>query len=426
MKKFKQLFTQLLEDYTEGGSIFNGFSDMQPRTANSDYGVHRIEGGDSISRINAFIHKFLGGTYIDPNAAVALLRSKLNHIGLDFDFDGKKVKLNPGINNFLVKLHGDVFGQTPTTDLSKGFNRGEDLPKLNLEINCIYDEESCMWRMTGKLKPPVNLYEKYDSRDINEVFAALATAARAAIPAITGALRAAPGAVGTGVKSAATGLAGRVSGNISTIGTKVLGAEKFGALKGAAVSTAKQLVSPENLASGAVNYGATRLAMGGAPAPVSDPNAFRSGPPQTTMGEYGNKKKSNGKMCEGGDCGEMKQSMSQDNFSGYKSEGNPLFEEAKKSSARSLMHAINRKGEIKDKILMPVYNNLLQKKNKGKLKTDDLQKQLFYVVNSAMRKTKISLTDKEKHKVVNDLIRNFRKFASSKKQKTISTIKKEK
>ena len=151
MKKFKHLYRQIIENYTEGGSIFNGFNDMIPRTAYSDFGVHRIGEGDSVSRLNAFIHKFLGGTYIDPNGAIKELKTRLNMVGLDFDFDGSKVKLNPGQNVFPVKLYGDVFGQTPTTDLSKGFDHGDDLPMLKLMINCNYDEETCMWSMNGKL-----------------------------------------------------------------------------------------------------------------------------------------------------------------------------------------------------------------------------------------------------------------------------------
>jgi len=163
MKKFKQLYTQILEDYTEGGSVFNGFADANPpRTANAYYGNNEYGRGDTISRLNAYIHKFLMGTYLEPNAAVRELRIRLNHVGLDFPFDGVHVKLNPGINSFPLKLYGDVFGTTPTTDLLKqGFDRGSNLPNTSLEIACTYDEESCMWMLKGRIKVVGRLDESF-------------------------------------------------------------------------------------------------------------------------------------------------------------------------------------------------------------------------------------------------------------------------
>ena len=135
MKNFKNILTNLLEnEYVEAGSIFNGYSDPMPRTAHSDHGLFRDD-ASQFNRINAFVHNFLAGTYLDPRAAIALLRSKLNHAGLDFEFNNT-VKLVPGNNSFQLNRFGEKFGTTPTHDLLKqGFDRGIDYLPLSLSFN---------------------------------------------------------------------------------------------------------------------------------------------------------------------------------------------------------------------------------------------------------------------------------------------------
>ena len=280
MKKFKQILSKLAESYAVGGSVFNGFSEYPNRTAFNDFGIHRIGEGGSISRINAFIHKFLAGEYMQEEAAAALieLRTRLNHAGLDFKFN-MKTPLNPGQNVFPVELHGGAFGTTPTTDLSKGFNRGEDLPKLALVVNVEYNEGTCLYSMSGKLSKM-------------------------------------------------------------------------------------------------------------APAPV-----------QEAMVKEPEKKRSLSTKEKAKKIAKLDESVDH------------LQEE--KDPARSVMHFIMRNNEVKNKVLMPVYNHLKQKKKKGKLSLDDARKELYFVVNTAMRKMnsgdkKISLTQKEKSRVVTDLVRNFK------------------
>lgn len=533
MKKFKHLYKQIIENYTEGGSIFNGFNDMMPRTAYSDFGVHRIGEGDSVSRLNAFIHKFLGGTYIDPNGAIKELKTRLNMVGLDFDFDGSKVKLNPGQNVFPVKLYGDVFGQTPTTDLSKGFDHGDDLPMLKLMINCNYDEETCMWSMNGKLgiirekKNELNGSENLNEEQLNEIVGALVRGA------MTAATRVGGGAVGRTVGSGVTRvgsssvLVGTKTGNVArNIGARLrtgtaVPMTAFGAGGSSISASAARGVAQQALQTGsasarssigylmnpvtrstamkAVPYRAGKLTGkyvtpvnrfvqknpitsliaydylmrgqnqageeggegggGGGYIPGSaSALSFQSPTTADTMstvnyglrestnkehlmeksklykkikdkiGEYGNKK-----MCEYG-CG-SKDEMGEYGYDSEEGEegpmsspappnehvvgymdqmGGPISESVSKDKARSVMHAINRKGELHDKVLIPVFNNLLSKKLKGKLGTTDIQKQLFYVVNSATRKLKLVLSDKEKSRVVNDLVRNFRSFSKKK------------
>lgn len=566
MKKFKHLYKQIIENYTEGGSIFNGFNDMIPRTAYSDFGVHRIGEGDSVSRLNAFIHKFLGGTYIDPNGAIKELKTRLNMVGLDFDFDGSKVKLNPGQNVFPVKLYGDVFGQTPTTDLSKGFDHGDDLPMLKLMINCNYDEETCMWSMNGKLGVIREKKNELSEKRLNEFYAALGRVvlggARAATSGAvrTGAAGAARPIVGAATRGAAPTVRTVARGPISAPGASQILTQRAAAVNpgsplrtvfgrpmrrpgavgmGSASTTTTAATQPltqaqkvaqlygrlgqpaakpslgQRILTGVKSRVSSRVQAGkrtyastvgfakrnpltalalynqftygnvfgqggidgnessgggggyspGAASAVSGGYAepTRAGTMSTAgfgmneskenlmeksklykkiknkIGEYGNKNK----MCEYG-CG-SKDEMGEYGYDSEEGEegpmsspappnehvvgymdqmGGPISESVSKDKARSVMHAINRKGELHDKVLVPVFNNLLSKKLKGKLGTDDIKKQLFYVVNSATRKLKLVLSDKEKTRVVNDLIRNFRSF-SKKKHGTMHKKEKE-
>jgi hypothetical protein len=85
-----------------------------------------------------------------------------------------------------------------------------------------------------------------------------------------------------------------------------------------------------------------------------------------------------------------------------------------KDPAKSVMHYIMRNDTVKDKVLMPVYNHLSQKEKKGKLSMDDMRKELYFVVNTALRKmnagdsSKVTLSQKDKSRVVSDLVRNYK------------------
>lgn len=255
MKKFKNILEKIQETYDVAAGMFtggayqpHGHSDYPRRSIIGDFGVHRIGEGDSLKRINAYIKQFLKGEYLEPKAAIKLLRANLNHVGLDFETKGKDIV--PGENKFNVKVHGDVFGTTPTNDLSKGFDKGEEFPTLTLTINLNYNESTGLYEMDGQLTSG----EVNESKEINEA----------------------------------------------------------------------------------------------------------------------------------------------------------------KDQAKSVMHYIMRNDSVKNKVLMPVYNHLKEKEKKGKLSLDDMRKELYFVVNTAMRKmnsgeNKISLSQKEKSRVVSDLVRNYKK-----------------
>ncbi len=101
---------------------------------------------EGLQRINSYINYFFRKPTLNPQSDVAELKSRLNHMNLDFKFDNTK-PLDP-INNFIVS-HGDVFGATPETDLMVDFDRGQDLPKYNLEIRVLKLDNG--FKLEGKM-----------------------------------------------------------------------------------------------------------------------------------------------------------------------------------------------------------------------------------------------------------------------------------
>ena len=134
MKKFKKLLSNLQEAGAQsfGGSVFNGFSDPAPRSALSDKGLHyAFKDPEQLARLNAFANSFLGGTYLDPKEPLKELAGRIGQLGLSMKFDNN-VQLVVGDNHIPLAVFGDKFGVTPTTDLSQGFDTGEDYPDMLL------------------------------------------------------------------------------------------------------------------------------------------------------------------------------------------------------------------------------------------------------------------------------------------------------
>ena len=134
MKKFKSIIKNLQEAGAQsfGGSVFNGFSDPAPRSALSDKGLHyAFKDPEQLARLNAFANSFLGGTYLDPKEPLKELAGRIGQLGLSMRFDNN-VKLAVGENHIPLAVFGDKFGVTPTTDLSQGFDTGEDYPDMLL------------------------------------------------------------------------------------------------------------------------------------------------------------------------------------------------------------------------------------------------------------------------------------------------------
>lgn len=143
MKKFKQLKQQLTENaYMDGGALGGFPAQQSTRSAFSDFGVHRVEHEEQLKRLQAFVHAFTSREYLEPRAALSLLRVKLNLAGFDFDFNNKTaIQTNVPIM-FKLKRFGGTFGKLPSTphnefETTDGFEdilNGDHLA-LNATIN---------------------------------------------------------------------------------------------------------------------------------------------------------------------------------------------------------------------------------------------------------------------------------------------------
>lgn len=122
MKKYKELRKQLNESELQDGGALGGYpSDRGARSAFSDYGIHRLENEEQVKRLKAFINAFTSREYLEPRAALSLLRVKLNLAGLDFEFNSKTDLKSNETMVFKLTRFGGTFGTSPTHDLSKGF-----------------------------------------------------------------------------------------------------------------------------------------------------------------------------------------------------------------------------------------------------------------------------------------------------------------
>ena len=154
MKNFKELANSLNlheMEYTEGGAL--GGTPSAPGGANSihsDEGVHRIEKDSQKKRIDAFLNAFGRKEYLDPKAALSILRSKMNIIGLDFDFNPAKSDCERAMQTgeplvYRLTRFGGVFGTSPDHDLLKnGFINSDGISDarngVGLEITINLDE----------------------------------------------------------------------------------------------------------------------------------------------------------------------------------------------------------------------------------------------------------------------------------------------
>lgn len=106
---------------------------FSPFDAEAVQGQNRLNPLDpeGLHRLNAFLKHFFRRTTLNPQHELYQLKARLNHLNYDFDVDPKAA----ANNDFDVEVSkGQVFGTTPTHDLSKGFYTGDDLPKFNLNF----------------------------------------------------------------------------------------------------------------------------------------------------------------------------------------------------------------------------------------------------------------------------------------------------
>lgn len=137
-RNFKQIVenfnqqTELAEDAGEfnmGGGLDGGPGNA--RNALTDFGTFRVEYPRSVRAANAFLGSFSGQTFIEPELTMNVVKTKLNILGLDFEYNGR---LSDGVNMFPLVQWGSptlgVFGtdQFGRRDLSKeGFMKSDGI-----------------------------------------------------------------------------------------------------------------------------------------------------------------------------------------------------------------------------------------------------------------------------------------------------------
>jgi hypothetical protein len=139
MKTYDQILQKINEsEYGDGGGFGIGDpGDSHGRSAYSDAGVYRVESPAQLKRINAFINAFTQKEFLDPRAALGMLRTKLNLTGLDFRID-KSVEVTTENKSFELTRFGGTFGKALDTpfdqfDETNGFADGKKFA-LNIKL----------------------------------------------------------------------------------------------------------------------------------------------------------------------------------------------------------------------------------------------------------------------------------------------------
>lgn len=157
MKKYKQLKQQLNESEYMDGGVLGGFpTKNSTRSAHSDEGIYRVENEEQLKRLQAFLNAFSSREYLDPRAALSLLRVKLNLASLDFDFNNKTDIKSGQTTTFKIKRFGGTFGATPQTDLTKEpFEVTDGLETPINMIAAIEEAPSGLYKLNLKFVPGV-------------------------------------------------------------------------------------------------------------------------------------------------------------------------------------------------------------------------------------------------------------------------------
>ena len=111
----------------------SGQSDPSIVHNQADYKASKVIATQDLDHIQSSVFSYLAGEFLDPRQALYNVKSKLNHLGLDFVFN-KGVALNVGSNVFRMSRFGEKFGTTPTNNLMVGFDRGTDYTDVNLSF----------------------------------------------------------------------------------------------------------------------------------------------------------------------------------------------------------------------------------------------------------------------------------------------------
>lgn len=127
MKRFKELRSELetlAEEHSEGGGFgYDPVLKSQGRSAKDKVEPTNYDDPYDMQKVNAFITAFTSKSYVDPRAALYLLRAKLNLTGIDFDVSRGTELETEKEYAFPIKRFGGTFGTSPEHDLQKGFEK---------------------------------------------------------------------------------------------------------------------------------------------------------------------------------------------------------------------------------------------------------------------------------------------------------------
>ena len=110
-----------------------------------------------LDQIHSMIYTYLSGVHEDPRQALYGLKVRLNHLGLDFEFN-RNIPLPVGPVVFKLSRYGEKFGTTPTTNLMQdGFDRGQDYTNISLQMNLMQDASKRFYFDNINLVPDTNV-----------------------------------------------------------------------------------------------------------------------------------------------------------------------------------------------------------------------------------------------------------------------------
>lgn len=156
-KELNQMLSEMGPETTDNGG--------DSRSALSHDGAHRIEHDEQLARVNAFVHALTEREYLDPRGALNLLRSKLNIIGFDFDFNSK-TPIESGLKEYRLTRFGGAFGKTLDTPYNE-FNKTDGISEFNegtgfnLNIDCKRNNTG-MYNIDASIAPKKFKEEKFN------------------------------------------------------------------------------------------------------------------------------------------------------------------------------------------------------------------------------------------------------------------------
>ena len=156
--RYKELLSLLESEY----DVQVGGASGVVRSAQSDFGTYRVENAAMLTRVNAFINRYLSESCLDPNQTVFGLRQKLNAVGLDFEFTTKDA-MSEGLRELKMTRFGGVFGKSDTTPFDE-FDNEDGLERtmghgLTLRLETTIDAMG-LYKMEGKIVPTISENDK--------------------------------------------------------------------------------------------------------------------------------------------------------------------------------------------------------------------------------------------------------------------------